>query len=396
MQRLLYELLALALLVPAIGVLHELGHALMAPLAGYRVTSLGVGLGRPIVRRLTARGQLLWLGRWPLAGGACVAVPAGLRAHPSLYHAGGLVAQGLLALVLHVVAPSHWVLARAEVFNLLVLVWNCVPWRWQGVASDGWFLLARFRRGRPGVPLIGRRSVLERLARFEESVGSPLGSWYARLCLAWLDVLVAAPDRASAFFELPEPHGLRAEDRGLRALQGWARVAWCLARQEPEQALEEAREWRARLGSRVPDSSEDLSTLAVARALLACGRPDEARQVLASLAGVSGTVGREARVILLGVCLAGEDAQATGLAAWRLVERLSGPFLDPVHVITLIWTASERLESDVATAARFRALSMRAASRLLAWAEPGDRATLTTRLGPSAAAAGTPPHPGGS
>lgn len=389
LERLLLELLALALLVPAISVLHECGHALAAPLAGYRVTSLGVGVGKPFWRRLTTRGQVLWLGRWPLAGGACVAVPAGMRARPALYHAGGLLAQAGLALALHLLGPSHWILARAEVFNLLVLVWNAIPWRWQGLASDGWFLVARFGRGRPAMPVMGRRSVLLRLARFEEAVGSPLGGWYARLGLAWLDVLVGQPERADAFFELPEPYGLGAEDRGLRALEGWARVAWHLAKGQSEQALDEARAWRARLGSRTPDASEDMSTLAVARALLAAGQPHEARRVLASLAGVTGFLGREARAILLDTCLAVDDKQATARAAWRLVERLPGPFLDPVGVVTSLWQASEQLPSDEPAGPRFRLEAQRAAGRLLAWAEPQDRASLRQRLGSAVEETGT-------
>ncbi len=379
------ELLALVMLVPLIGIVHELGHAASAPLAGYRVTSLGLGLGKPLLRRVNLRGQVLWLGRWPLAGGACVAVPGGFSARPTVYHLGGIAMQALLALALYWLADLHWVLERAAVFNLLVLAWNLLPWRWRGVASDGWYLFARLAPGRSLAPVMGRRPVLERLARFEERVGSPFGSWYARLGLAWLDVLVGRPERADELMSLPEPLGLAPQERGIRALQGYVQVAWHRASGRCERALELARSWRARLGSVVPDSAEDLCTIAVAQALVACGHPAEARRVLASLAGVSGPIGREATAILLAASLLEDDPVALRQAAWRLVERLPGPFLDPVQVVGALASAAERLPHDDALRARLERERARAGARLLAWAEPADRDSLGALLRPSGA-----------
>ncbi len=368
-------------LVPLITVLHEAGHALAAPLAGYRVSSFGVGLGRPLLRRSLGRGRVIWLGRWPLAGGACVAVPAGLRARPAVYHLGGLVAQLVLALVLRQLVELHWLLARAEVFNLVVLAWNSIPWRWGGQASDGWFLVAGLRRGQPALPIMGRRPVLERLVRFEDRIGAPVGAWYARLGLAWIQLLVGRPGLAAAFFALEEPEGLGPADRGLRALQGYVEVEWQRLAGREQQALEVARAWLARLGTRVPDGAEDLSTLAVARALLACGQPTQARQVLATLAGVVGPVAREASVVLLGACLLEGEASAVRAAAWRLVGQLPGSFFEPVELVRALWAAGELLDPDDPDRRRFQGEARRAAARLLAWAEPADRATLIERLG---------------
>jgi hypothetical protein len=375
------ELLALVLLVPLIGILHELGHALAAPLAGYRVTSLGLGLGKPMLRRVNLRGQVLWLGRWPLAGGACVAIPGSLSARPVIYHLGGLAAQAVLALALHPLEDLHWVLARAETFNLLVLAWNILPWRWAGQASDGWYIVSRVTPGRSGLPVMGRRSVLSRLARFEEAVGSPLGSWYARLGLAWVDVLVGRPERADDFLALPDPLGLGPDDRGIRALQATVDVAWHRASGRFDQALEAAREWRARLGSPVPDAAEDLGTVAVAQGLVDCGQPAEARRVLASLAGVSGAVGREATSILLAAALLEGDVHATTKAAWRLVERMPGPFFDPVQVVRILRAAAVLLPAGDPARLRFEREARRAYARLLGWAEPDDREALIRSLG---------------
>ncbi len=374
------ELLALVLLVPIIGILHELGHAAAAPLAGYRVTSLGLGLGRPLLRRVNLRGQVFWLGRWPLAGGACVAIPGSMAARPVVYHVGGLITQALLALALAPLADLHWVIARAETFNLLVLAWNILPWRWAGQASDGWYLVARVAPGRSGLPVMGRRPVLARLARFEEAVGSPLGSWYARLGLAWVDVLVGRPERAADLLALPDPLGLGPDDRGIRALQAYVHVAWHQASGRCEQALDEARAWRARLGSAVPDAAEDLGTVAVAQALVCCGQPAEARRVLASLAGVGGAAGREATAILLAAALLEGDPVASTKAAWRLVDRLPGPFFDPVQVVLTLRAAAALLPAADPARARFEREAERAMARLLAWAEPADRETLRGRL----------------
>jgi hypothetical protein len=380
MQPLHLELLALVLLVPLIGILHELGHAGAAPLAGYRVTSLGLGVGKPMLRRVTMRGMVLWLGRWPLAGGACVAIPARMNARPVIYHLGGLAMQALLALLLAPLVELHWVLARAASFNLLVLAWNILPWRFGGQASDGWYLVARLAPGRARMPLMGRRSVLERLARFEESVGSPLGSWYARLGLAWHDIVLGRPERADELMSGPEPLGLEPEDRGVRALLGYLQVAWHGGHGRWEQALELARSWRARLGSAVPDRAEDLVTIAVAQALVGCGRPDEARQVLASLAGVSGAIGREATATLLAACLAEGEREPTRRAAWRFMEKLPGPFYDPVQVALLLRRAARSLPDGDAIQPRLRRASERVEAGLLAWVESAERPALAARL----------------
>ena len=75
--------------------IHELGHALLAPEGGYRVTSFGVGAGRPLFRTRLSGGVVFFVAPMVLVGGSCTAIPVG-PAGPrrAWFHGGGLIAQG--------------------------------------------------------------------------------------------------------------------------------------------------------------------------------------------------------------------------------------------------------------------------------------------------------------
>ncbi|MFH1464247.1 MAG: site-2 protease family protein, partial [Pseudomonadota bacterium] len=328
MRPLPLELLALISLIPFVGIWHELGHALIAPLAGYRVTSLGLGAGRPLIRRLARDGVALWLGRWPLAGGICVAVPATLSARPALFQAGGLLAQVLLAWLLHRLAPEHWVAQRGEVFNLLVLAWNAVPWRWRDNASDGWYLLARLRGRGWGRPLLGDRAGLDHLLAFERAVGSPVGAWYASLGLAWVAHLVGRPEEAVELAMAPLPRGLRPRDHGLRALAALLQAAVLGAAGRTDEVVP-------------PDGDAIIGLLAQSRLALDRGRPEEVADLLAPIAHATGALGREVAALRAEAAIA-RGAPDLPQALLALEAALPGPFLDPVRVARTLHAAAER------------------------------------------------------
>jgi len=376
------ELLALVLLVPPIAILHEAGHALAAPLAGYRVTSFGLGLGRSFRSWRTPWGWVLHLGRWLLAGGSCVAIPERLRARRAIYHAGGLVAQLGLALALRPLADQHVLLARAEAFNLAVLLWNSVPWRWRGQASDGWWLLMPLIRGRQAGPLMGPRAVLQRLASHQRQVGALLGEWYAQLCLAWLDTVLGQPQAAEPFFARAIPAELSEGRQALLGLHGYVLAEARRVAGRPEEALSGARQLLHGVPEELPAEARDLLVLAQGRALLELGRGDEAAQLLESRRGEGGSVDNDLIALELAVALAQHRLGPFGPAAQRLLQRMSGPFLDPVEAARVLWDAAEQLpEEQRAPLAR---AAQRSAARLLAWAEPRDRQALLLRLGPVA------------
>ena len=183
MQPLLTEFAALFVYGPALVVLHELGHALFARLGGYRVTSFGIGLGTPLIRMRLSGPMVVHLDRWWLAGGACIAIPDGPPTTRRIwFHGGGLLLQGVLALVL-LVLPSHWLVDRVAQFNLLVALTNIVPWRLGANASDGWYILDALNGGRFAGNPLSQRAQFEQMADREHANDSPLGLAYGDLCV---------------------------------------------------------------------------------------------------------------------------------------------------------------------------------------------------------------------
>lgn len=368
--------------VPLIVTLHELGHALMSAPAGYRLTSFGVGRGRPLIHHRAKGGLVLYLGRNLLAGGACVAIPRDASPGPraALFHAGGVLAQLALAGVLFMLPGTWWWVEPVESFNLLVLLSNLLPWRVAGMASDGWWMWTRLRRrDTSGPALIGRRSVVRRIRDFEANVRSPLGTWYAELMLAWTDVVVGRLEAADAFFG--EEHAEAAIDPVLDVMGQVVEAWWHLARGRPLAALRAVRSARAAYGAALAPSSEDLLAVVEARTWLALGETDPALRALSQVAGVGGAVGGEAAVIRLEVALRTGDADAVARAARRLMSVAGGPLLDrPAAALALVGAVEalggphDEFTGQLAAAAR------ELAQRMLLRADDEDRASLARRL----------------
>ncbi|MFT4977688.1 MAG: hypothetical protein ACI8S6_003595 [Myxococcota bacterium] len=363
--------------VPVVITAHEAGHAVVARPAGFKLTSFGVGAGRPLIRHRGRSGAVFYVGRWFWAGGACVAVPRGLDANPreALYHAGGVLAQLVLAAGLSLLPGGWWWVEPVAHFNLLVLAWNAIPWQLGGARSDGWRFVASLSRGRLlSAPIFASRSALRRLLRFEETVGSPVGVWYCRLLLAWSDLLVGRqPDLLAT-----ETDPVSVLEPALDALQQHIVASGRLAQERPEEALALLAQVRAAHGSSLPMASSDLLTLTEARAQLHRGERGAAQAALARLAGVGGRFGDEARAIALEIALDAGDLVAVRAAAERLSIR---GVLDPPSAAAALWRAGEALG---AAGAPLQERAQAEASRLLMLAEEDDEGPLARRLGGAA------------
>ena len=297
------ELLAMLVYGNVLVVAHELGHAAFARAGGYRVTSFGVGLGRPVLRVGLRGGVVFHLDRW-LIGGACTAIPIrSSSARRVLYHGGGLVVQGVLAVVLALL-PDSWLVDRVESFNLLVALTNALPWRFGTSASDGWYILDALTGSRRGGAVLPTRARLRRLAAREATIGSPVGTMYAAMCLAWLDVHCNKPRAANAFFEQDPPES--AVEPWLDGLYHYVRSEWHRLQGRPLAAVQTARDTRLALGEDLVDEAAALIALAEARALVDAGSPDAAAKPLARLTGLSGPLGRQATAIALRTVLDGD------------------------------------------------------------------------------------------
>jgi hypothetical protein len=373
-------LLVLLAAAPVITTVHEAGHALLAGPAGYRLTSFGVGHGRPLFAHRTRRGVVLYLGRRIWLGGVCVAIPVKVVPHRQrLYLAGGLLAQMLLAVVLGFASQTWELLEVAAHFNLLVLAFNAVPWKFGGHSSDGWGLLAAsIGAGRTG-ELIGQRERLQRIAAFEQNVGSAVGAAWCALMDGWIDVVTGQPSRAVSAIEAGVPR-LEPDLESLHAYVGAERH-----RQEgaPLAGLRLIQSLRSAYGADLPDEAGDLVTIAEARLYLALEEPRRAEQLLAQVAGVSGLVGQDALSVRLEALLMRGTADQVESAARRLATRLPGRFLDAPQAVLALWEAAERLEEDgrVQAAEHLRRRARRKAASLVAIASTPDRLCLVHRLG---------------
>ena len=312
---------ALVLWIPLVAVVHEAGHALLAPLAGYRVTSFGIGRGRPILRIALPGGVVFYVGWLFFTGGACVAIPRSPALGPrgALFHGGGIAAQLVLGVLLLLVPEggwTPWVHAGAQ-FNLAVAAWNMLPWRFGRVASDGWRLLSRVGGGvvAPRWSLFAQRSSIEVVLDYERRVGSAVGVWYGDLMLAWADLLVG---RLTSGRERLERAGdlLKVSDPQLMAIDRLVRAESSRRSGQPMVALRHVVEARA-LEDQIGETT-DLLTVTEARAWRALGDRVRAGRALELLAGVGGTVGREAACVALELAVDDADDAAVQQAAGRL------------------------------------------------------------------------------
>ncbi len=365
--------------VPLIAVLHELGHALAAGPAGYRVTSFGVGHGKPLLRWRLRSGTIVYLGRWLVSGGLCVAIPVEpVPARRWLYHSGGLIFQGLLALLLWPLAGFFPVLENVFWFNLAVIAWNLVPVRVGDYATDGWQLLADLFRPATTGHVFTARAQVERVLRFESRVGSPLGVTWCRLTLRWMDIVVGLDDDDWR----PDEVMLMAETQ-LEALHGYVTAERHRVEGRSLAALHTVRELRRAWGAHLPPLALDMLTVAEARAFIAQEEPKLAQQAIARLAGAKGVVAHDAAAIELAAALQLADVEVVEVAARRLIPLLDGGMLDAPEAVRSVWDASAALkEEGRLTSAEDLGREARAAARhLIASAAPQDKVSIAARLG---------------
>jgi hypothetical protein len=376
------ELLALVLYGPIIVLLHELGHAAFARAGGYRITSFGIGLGMPLFKISVSGGVVLHVDRLLLAGGSCNAIPVGPpTARRAWFHAGGLIAQTVLGVVLWAL-PDSWLINRIEQFNLLVALTNLIPWQLHGMASDGWYLLGTLLKGRRGGgTVIPDRATLSRIAAREQAVGSRVGVVYAELCLAWLDVLTGQTTAAGTFFAKDPPES--SLDPWLDALYHYVLAEWHRLEGRPLAAVRSTKETRAALGSKLIEEAAAMICLAEARALVELDASAQAQRALARVAGIGGPVGRQGTAIVLAASIHAEDPNEIEFATWRVVRQVNEVWLDPADVAIILWEASQKLEDlhNLSAARGAREASRTLARRLLRSVTPRDQSSLVTRLG---------------
>lgn len=379
MDSLAAELLALLAYGPLVGLLHEVGHALGARPGGFRMSSFGVGLGRPLWRIELRGGVVFHVDSLLLAGGACVAIPVG---HPGLrrawFHGGGLLVQLLLGLLL-LGLPDTWFLDRVEQFNVLVALTNLVPWRWRGLASDGWYLWNVLTGGRRSSEILPQRSIFEALAHRERELGSPLGQAWASVCLAWVDILAGRPESAAPLFA-SDP-AATVVDPWIDAVYAYLQAEWHRTSGRPLRAVRVAREVRVALGPSLLEAGADLLTLAEARALVDAGGVTQPQLVLARMSGASGPTGRQGAAVALAIALDG-DPDDLELATWRVVRHVHETWLDPADVVLVLEQAADRLQAHgrIRAAQGARLTSQALADRTLRTASRADRLPLARRM----------------
>ena len=380
MPDLAVNLLAMMIYGPLLVVLHESGHAMFARLGGFRVTSFGIGLGRPLWSIYLKGGVVFHIDRWILAGGACTAIPIGPPALRRVwFHAGGLLVQAVLAGLL-MLLPATELVYGIFWFNALVALHNVVPWRIGGQASDGWYLLDALTGGRQGGSVLTQRATLVRIAQREAAIGSPVGRVYSQICLAWTDILAGRPGDAAALFQDDPPESL--VDPWIDALYHYVQAEWHRNEGRPLAALRVAREAHSHIDFEQSDEGAILMSLAEARALVDLDANSQAQRRLARTAGIGGPIGWQAAAILLWASLDGETDDLE-LATWRVMRRRHEAWLDPGDPVMALWNAADQLDERgrkaAARGAREAATTM--ARQILGRVADADRPTLARRLG---------------
>jgi len=340
---LIWEMAALLVYGNALIFAHELGHALFARAGGFRVTSFGVGSGRPLARLPLRGGAIFYIGRlW--IGGACHAVPTGpMTRRRFWFHSGGLLVQGLIALLLFPFTDT-WIIARIAQFNLLVAATNIIPWKWQGTASDGWYLLDTLSGGRRETDLLTMRPILVRLSQRQRAVKSPLGQFYASMCLAWSDLIAYQPEKASPFFDSDPPQS--SLEPWFDVLFHYTQSEWHRQLGRPLAALQTIRNTHLTRAGELDAQAIGLLALAEARALVDLQANGQARQVLGRVVGLSGPTARQAAVIHLWTWM---DTPVSKERVWltKQVSRFAEQtLLDRMDTVFALLQAAKRLEDS--------------------------------------------------
>jgi hypothetical protein len=335
-----------------VALVHELGHALLARPAGFRLTSLGLGAGAPLLRIPLGQGRVFVLHRWFFLGGACVAIPATLEGgrRAAWFHGGGVLAQLALAPVLRLL-PAAWDLGDLEEINALMLIGNLMPWRMGGQVSDGWRLFAALRPGGRGAGvLLDRRAALQHLQRFEAARGSPDGEAWARLLLGWVGAQRGEKTVVEAALTPPLREGAPVVLRALRLA-----LALDAARRGPEPEGAAPALWaeaEALQAEGVDPAARALVCGAAARLAIRVGdREGAARWIVAGGEGHDG--GGLLRLAALERALA--EGAPTAAAAAACLDSLDGDPLDPAGAVAALTTAGQRGPGAEGWARRLRA-----------------------------------------
>ena len=370
------DLLALLFYGPAVVLLHELGHAALARRGGFRLTDFAIGVGKPLWRLELSGGAVVHIDRWVLIGGGCTAIPVSpASARRIWFHAGGLIAQCLLMVAL---LPLHEVrlVQHILVFNGLVLAHNALPWRVGRFASDGWYILDALAGTGRGSDVLQQRAAIAAMEARAVQVGTPLGTAYARICMAWADVIAGCPERAARLFQEDPPAATL--DPWVDALYHHVHAEWDRVQGRPLGALRTVREATVSVELSDIGDAQGLLALAEARALVDLDAPAQALRVLSRTAGIGGAIGWQAAVTLLWASLDSEPDDVE-LAAWRVIQRAHLTALDPADGAMALWDASEVLEDSgrhgVARAARQAGIDLadRVLTRAPSWARPSLR-----------------------
>ncbi len=370
--------LHLLLIVPALLSARAAGQALVAWLVGYRVTSFGVGTGRIWYRRPIGRSTMLYLSPWLLTGARCGIAPVD-RLDPGR-RAAAITGGGLLAMLSLFGGLVLLGADTAGLVALLVLALCTLPWRLGGVASDGWLLMTSLGIDRIGAwPGAARRAMMERFSAIEAGVGSPLGSAYGRLVLAWMDLQLGR----SPSLPLAPP-----ADPRLQPLHEYVIANWHLVARRPLAALRTIRDaWEREEGrhnSLLHNNllHSGLLHIAEARTWLRLDEPAAAHRALSALVGVRGVLAREATVLRLELALAWGSVREINALAQRVGEIVGAGVLEPVNAVGVLRRAAEVLHEAgrQASSLSVQGSAARLTRALLASAAPVDRLDLAAAL----------------
>jgi hypothetical protein len=136
-------------------IVHEIGHAIFARLAGYRVTSLGLGVGSPLMILQLPGNVLFYICRNnPLFGTCWTTTTETLTSFPryTLRLMGGVIANLLvMALLISTRSlPFGWIGVALGLFNGFLAAINLLPFRArlnpQGspISSDGMKVISAY------------------------------------------------------------------------------------------------------------------------------------------------------------------------------------------------------------------------------------------------------------
>lgn len=336
----------LLLALPVVGLVHELGHAATARIAGYRVSSLGFGHAYKIWSPLF-RTQLkhcrFYVGLHFWAGGRCVTVPKAPRLGWLWAHfLGGVFAQALLAIPLMWLSADHEGAYVVAQFNFLVMGFNLLPWKFRGGHSDGWNAVASLVSNSKGGFSLVSSNLLQQVWDHEVSVGAHLGEEWCRI--TWARLAVAAGEGHGEADFLTSKEAMK--DLEMEGLRICIAANWHCMEGRPLAALAACQSARTLWGPEFSDFSSDLIYLAEARAFLSMNEAGRARTCLSMVAGSADVVAQEAVVVGLQIAISEGQPDRVERMARRLISRLNRSFLDPEHVSMTLVLSAELLRSD--------------------------------------------------